>query len=229
MKKRLQHMFDHAYRYNTKNTVALLEPNRNANFLDLGCENGSLTQVLANRLGTTTIVGVEITPADAEAAAQRGLLVKQFDLNKRFNFDDSSFDVIHANQVIEHLFDADNFLAEIHRVLKPGGYTVISTENASSWCNIFASLMGWQIFSLTNMSMLGSLGNPWSLHRKTINRPASWIHVRIYNFRGLKELIEAHGFEVEDIRGAGYFPLPASLGNMDKIHAHFMTFKARKK
>ena len=29
---------------------------------------------------------------------------------------------------------------ELYRILKPGGYMIISTENASSWCNIFASI-----------------------------------------------------------------------------------------
>src|SRR3989338_3645587 len=229
MKKHLAKIFDHAYARNTKNILLLLDKQRAAQFLDLGCEDGTLSLALAKRINTKDISGVEIDGTAAIHAVKRGIKVKQFDLNKQFDFTNDSFDVVHANQIIEHLYDADNFLSEIHRILKPSGYAIISTENASSWCNIFASVMGWQIFSLTNMSTIGSLGNPWSLYRNTIKKPASWIHIRIYNFRGLKELIQAHGFVIEEIRGAGYFPFPAGMGNIDKTHAHFMAFKVRKK
>jgi hypothetical protein len=114
-------------------------------------------------------------------------------------------------------------------VLKPGGYAIISTENASSWENIFASIMGWQIFSLTNISnKRQGIGNPIAIHREEIPTLESWNHIRIYNIRGLKELFEAHDFHVESIRGAGYFPFSAKLGDIDRTHAHFMTFKIRK-
>ena len=125
--------------------------------------------------------------------------------------------------------NSDNFLSELHRILKVGGYAVISTENASSWCNIFASLLGWQIFSLTNFSQRAQgIGNPLAIHKGDNNHFDSWNHVRIYNIRGLKEYFEIFDFKVEAIRGAGYFPLPAFLGNIDKMHSHFMTFKVRK-
>jgi SAM-dependent methyltransferase len=162
----------------------------------------------------------------------KGIAVKSFDLNGKFDFENESVDVIHANQVIEHLHNSDNFVGEIYRILKKGGYAIISTENASSWCNIFASIMGWQIFSLTNFSSKKQgIGNPLALHSDAANINAdfsSWNHIRIYNIRGLKEYFEVFGFKVEEIRGAGYFPLPGWLGNIDKTHCHFMTFKVRK-
>jgi len=157
------------------------------------------------------------------------LKVKKFDLNNKFDFEDNFFDVINANQVIEHLYNSDNFIFEIYRVLKPGGYAIISTENASSWCNIFASIMGWQIFSLTNFSSKKKgIGNPFAIHREDNPGLSSWNHIRIYNIKGLKEYFEVFRFEVEKIKGAGYFPFPAMFGNIDKTHCHFMTFKVRK-
>jgi len=120
-------------------------------------------------------------------------------------------------------------LSEIFRGLKPGGYAIISTENASSWCNIFSSIMGWQIFSLTNFSsQRASIGNPIALHRGEDSWASSWMHVRIYNYRGLREYLESFNFTIEDVSGSGYFPLPGILGNIDKRHCHFMTFKIRK-
>ena len=214
---------------NLKNIFNLLEKNNNAKFLDLGCGDGNRTMKLSKAIGTINIYGVEIVDEKIKIAKENGIKVKKFDLNNRFNFEDNFFDIILSNQVIEHLYNSDNFLSEIHRVLKPCGYAVISTENASSWDNIFASILGWQIFSLTNFSnKTKSIGNPFSLHRGENTNIDYWGHVRIYNIRGLKEYIEAFGFKVEKIKGAGYFPLPAILGDFDKTHCRFMTFKIKK-
>ena len=228
-KKTLQSLFVQAVALNHNNIFNLLEEKQDSIFLDLGCDDGELTKKLAEKINTKNIYGVEIVDERIKKAENNGLIVKKFDLNNKFDFEDNFFDVVHANQVIEHIYNSDNFISEIYRVLKPGGYAVISTENASSWCNIFASLMGWQIFSLTNFSnKKQGIGNPFSLHRNDIPNLESWNHVRIYNIRGLKEYFEVFGFKVEEIKGAGYFPLPSGIGNIDKTHCHFMTFKIRK-
>lgn len=44
-------------------------------------------------------------------------------------FGDNQFDVVITFQVIEHIQDDFNFLKEIHRVLKPGGFAIITTPN----------------------------------------------------------------------------------------------------
>lgn len=228
MKKYLEQLYNKAVDFNHQNILRLFEVNSNAHFLDLGCDDGEVTSQMAKKIQTKNLYGVEIVSDRANAARSKGIEVKEFDLNRPFAFSDNMFDCIHANQVIEHLYDTDNFLAEIFRILKPGGYAIISTENASSWCNIFASIMGWQIFSLTNFSnKKQGIGNPLALH-KGKEGADSWNHVRIYNIRGLKEYFEAYGFVVEEIKGAGYFPFSAKFANIDRIHSHFITYKIRK-
>lgn len=227
-KKILTDAYDAAVELNKKNIIGLLEKKSDAYFLDLGCDDGKLTLELAQKIETKNIYGIEIIEEKAGIANNSGIKTSSSDLNKKLPFEDNYFDAANANQIIEHLYDSDIFISEIHRVLKPKGYAIISTENASSWCNIFASIMGWQIFSLTNISNKKSgIGNPLALHKEKFN-PGSWNHIRIYNIRGLKELLEAHGFVVENIKGAGYFPLPAGLGNVDITHCHFMAFKIKK-
>jgi len=229
MRKLLKKMYAAAGNLNHKNIINFFEKNNRAKFLDLGCDDGVATIMMANKISTKKVYGVEIVKKQIALAQKKGILVEEFNLNDRFIYKDESFDVVHANQVIEHLYNSDNFISEIYRILKPNGYAIISTENASSWCNIFASIMGWEIFSLTNFSSKKQgIGNPFSLHRDAEVYLDSWNHVRIYNIRGLKEYLEAFGFKVEGVRGAGYFPLPSFLGNIDKTHCHFMTFKIRK-
>lgn len=199
--------------------------------LDIGCYDGEITMSLLGNKGFSSIAGVDKDEVALKKASKLGINAKMNDANDRIIFPDSYFDVILSNQVIEHLNDSDKFLEEVTRLLKPGGYAIISTENASSWCNIFASVMGWQIFSLTNFSNKKvSIGNPLSLHKSLTSRmyTSAWVHTRIYNIYGLQEYLEVCGFKIEGVAGAGYFPLPAALGNIDKTHAHFITFKARK-
>ncbi len=229
LKKLLVKLHDDASALNLKQIDSLLEKKRGASLLDLGCDNGSVTKRFGKAAGTKNLHGVEVVDERIKIAEKNGVKVKKFDLTKKFMYKNDEIDAVVSNQVIEHLHDVDKFLSEIYRILKPGGYAVISTENASAWENIIAAIFGWQIFSLTNFSVKRcGIGNPLAINRDKVPPYKSWNHVIIFNYYGLKELFEVHGFEVEEIRGAGYFPFPAILGHYDKVHAHYMIFKVRK-
>jgi SAM-dependent methyltransferase len=230
LKNYLIFLHNQASSLNLQHIDDLLEKNPKAKLLDLGCDNGSVTLRFAKKVKTKQLYGVEIVEERIKIAKKNGLKIQKYDLEKKLGYKDNEFDVVVSNQVIEHLRDTDTFMSEIYRILKPGGYVIISTENASAWENIFASVMGWQIFSLTNFSIMRcGLGNPFAINKDIVPPHVSWNHVRIFNFFGLKELFEIHGYKVDAIRGAGYFPIPfAQLGNLDKIHGHYMIFKGRK-
>lgn len=225
----LKNIYVQATDLNKKNIESMFEQNSKAKLLDLGCDDGDLTMRYAEIIGTKKVYGVDIVESRLKMARKLGIKTINANLNAKLPIRSNTFDVIHANQVIEHIGELDIFASEMFRVLKPGGYVLISTENGSSWVNIIAAIMGWQIFSSTNISSkkLG-IGNPISIHGDTSLELSSWTHKTIFNIRGLKEFLEVHGFVVDDMMGAGYFPLPAQLGNIDKTHCHFMTYKVRK-
>ncbi len=54
-------------------------------------------------------------------------------LAEKLPFPNDAFDRILAREVIEHVLDPQKMIAEIHRVLKPGGIALVSTPNAQSW------------------------------------------------------------------------------------------------
>ena len=56
----------------------------------------------------------------------------QADLNKPLPIANDTFDIVAALEVIEHLENSYALLREITRVLKPGGYAVVSTPNESN-------------------------------------------------------------------------------------------------
>lgn len=159
-----------------------------------------------------------------------GELLSAFaDLGRIVPLPDNLFNVIHANQVIEHVPDVDLFASEIWRMLKPGGTAIVSTENTSSWHNVFAAICGWQMFSSTNLSELRlGIGNPLAVHLGETEHMKTWTHKVLFSARGLREFFEAHGFQVEAVKGSGYHPMPAWVGQWDVAHAHFITIIARK-
>jgi len=95
--------------------------------LDLGCRDGALTQAY---LDGNDVVGVD---ADREAlaeAAKLGIETHWADLDQPLEFADGSFDVVIAGELLEHLRDPLRLIAEIRRVLRPGGTFVASVPNA---------------------------------------------------------------------------------------------------
>lgn len=229
IKKFLHEAWIAAMKLNKQNLLDLLDYNPKHTFLDLGCDDGEWTYQIQQKVGSTSANGVEIIESSANKARIRGIDVTVADLSNPLPFADESFDIVHGNQVIEHVPNIDLFLSEIFRVLRQGGYAVLSTENGSSWVNIGAAILGWQIFSLTNVSnRVSGLGNPCAIHRGEQGQISSWTHKTIFNYRGLKEICEVHGFSKIDIKGAGYFPLPALFGKLDPRHAHFITVRAEK-
>lgn len=228
LKKIFNNLIEKSVADNRKNILSLLERNNKAKILDLGCDDGKWTIELAKKAKSKDVFGVEIVKGQAEKAMKLGVKVKIADLNNCLLFGNTFFDIIHANQVIEHIYDLEKFITEIHRVLKWGGYAIISTENLASWHNIFSLILGWQPFSTTNYT-LKNLGNPLALHRgEPLSNRKTWRHDKLWAYRGLKEFFENYGFEVEKIKGAGYYPLPSFLGNLDQRHCHWITFKIRK-
>jgi SAM-dependent methyltransferase len=197
--------------------------------VDLGCHDGARTGVFAAAANAEQVLGVEVDEDAARLAEERGIDVLRADLNQPLPIADAEFDIVVSNQVIEHLGDTDRFVSESFRIVRPGGLVVTSTENLASWHNIIALVAGWQPFSLTNISQtrLG-VGNPLAVHRG--ETPVSTLHAhnRVFAYRGLRELYEAHGFEVECVTGVGYFPLASRVGRWDPRHAAFLTLAARR-
>lgn len=230
LKPLLTRIYDRAAEMNRANIAALVQRAGGRSLLDLGCDDGIFTRRLAAAMGATDVQGVEVVEEAARRAGENGVQVTRADLSKPLTMlPDGHFDVVHANQVIEHVPNVDLFVAEIFRLLKPGGHAVVSTENGSSWHNVFAAAMGWQIFSLTNVSSLkAGLGNPFAIQRGGDPYTGTWTHKTIFNYRGLIEMFQAHGFSNTSVKGAGYFPLPAFLGRMDARHSAFITISARK-
>lgn len=209
---------------------SLVEPANSATILDLGCNNGKIIiNRVRGKINKPTLYGVDIKHQLVMTANKNGIFSIQMDLETLLPFKDNSFDLITANQIIEHLINTDQLLAEIHRVLKPKGYLLLSTENLSSWHNIFALTLGWQAFS-QDVSSLKPVGNPLRLISSP--KPSTALHIKIFTLKGLLDILKLHGFTIEKYYGAGYYPLPTKMSKIfskiDPNHTAFIGVKARK-
>lgn len=107
--------------------------------LDLGCRDGALTQAY---LDGNDVVGVDADREALEEAARLGIETHWADLDQPLELLDDSFDVVVAGELLEHLRDPQRVVAEIVRVLRPGGTFVASVPNAYRLKNRLQFLRG---------------------------------------------------------------------------------------
>ncbi|MFI5053423.1 MAG: methyltransferase domain-containing protein [Acidimicrobiia bacterium] len=95
--------------------------------LDVGCGPGTITLDLARRVAPGTVVAIDrasevLTAARADAHEQ-GVANVSYDEGDVYAlaFASSSFDVVHAHQVLQHLTDPVAALTEMRRVCRPDG------------------------------------------------------------------------------------------------------------
>lgn len=118
--------------------------------LDAGCGSGPLASALHER-------GARVTGLDASAAmvglARRRLGqdadVRVGDLREPLPFDDGAFDLVVASLVLHYLQDWSGPLAELRRVLRPGGRVLVSVNHPGAYPIVYPRA---DYFALTEYS-----------------------------------------------------------------------------
>jgi SAM-dependent methyltransferase len=141
--------------------------------LDVGCGNGALLRMLAQRTDWR-LRGIEPSAEAAAAGAAAGLDILATTLEEA-RFADDSFDLTILNHVLEHVPDPVSTLAELRRIIKPGGYLYGEVPNpacAEQW-------------------IFGRYWGGYHLPR----------HLYFFRRKQLHELLTAAGFVVEKVDG----------------------------
>jgi SAM-dependent methyltransferase len=110
-----------------------LPANREARIADLACGGGNLLFFLRER-GYRNLIGVDISADQVARARQVVPDVVCTDALEWLEHHESSFDLLTALDLIEHLTrgEALRFLERCHRALKPGGRLILQTPNAGA-------------------------------------------------------------------------------------------------
>ncbi|WP_050424288.1 class I SAM-dependent methyltransferase [Bradyrhizobium tropiciagri] len=107
-------------------------------WLDAGCGTGTLSRLLAAR--GCDVTGVDASPEMIAAARGRPadgtpaerLTFRQIPTIANLPFADRSFDGVLCASVLEYVPSVAQCLAQIHRVLRPGGLLLVSVPNRGS-------------------------------------------------------------------------------------------------
>lgn len=165
-------------------------PRLGGTLLDFGCGNGSQTMLFADEFDT--IVGADVV-AEHIASFTAGLSATEAERIRpllydgdRLPLDDATVDAVVSFEVLEHVADEQASLAEILRVLKPGGWLAMTVPNR------------WWIFE-THGADLPLL--PWNRVPFFSWLPTTlhdrWARARIYRRRQIAALLRAAGFEIQ--------------------------------
>lgn len=119
--------------------------------LDVGCGPGTVTADLARIVAGGQVVGVDASGKVLDAAREHadalGYTNVRFEQANAYElpFDDDTFDVVYAHQLLQHLSDPVEALREMRRVAKPGGLVAVRDADyaAMAWYPETAGLTEW--------------------------------------------------------------------------------------
>jgi SAM-dependent methyltransferase len=110
--------------------VGRIEPYVEGRWLDFGCADGGYSAALLEA-GASAVDGVDVEAPRIAEALSRNLANASFThlSGSGLPFSDNAFDGAFVNEVMEHVADEQESLAEIRRVLKPSGCVVVISPN----------------------------------------------------------------------------------------------------
>ena len=170
----------------------LIGPARVGSFLEVGCGGGIATAALA-KLGYN-MTGVEPQEASLEAAREHA---RRLGLQERLSFVQGGaydlsmfpagcFDGVLMADVLEHLHDLPTAVAQVWRVLKPGGVLVFDTINRT-----FASYVLTIALAQEGLGVVPPNTHDWRMYIQPLE---------------LAYLLQAHGFLVDTSTFRGMAP-----------------------
>ena len=149
--------------------------------LDIGCGTGDFTAALAQ--AGAVAVGVDVAQAALERARARhpSLDFRLVPIEGPLPFEDNSFELVWASEVIEHVADTAQWLSEVRRVLAPAGQLLVTTPSHG---RLRVAISGMDRFS-------EPLGD----------------HLHLYTKASLQTLLEEFGFSEVEVRAVEGPPL----------------------
>jgi SAM-dependent methyltransferase len=164
-----------------------------ATVLDIGAGTGSDLLLARKWNPSARLLALEGTPSSVESLVTLRVEAALHDLERsRFPYKDECFDIIIANQILEHTKEVYWILHEISRTLRVGGRLIIGVPNLAALHNRVLLLLGRQPSQIKTLSA----------------------HVRGFTRGDLLAFLEGcfpGGYRLIDFRGANFYPFPPWL------------------
>ncbi len=179
----------HTGSYLTPRIFELLGQLRAGRVMDLGCGNGALCAELAK--AGYQVVGVENDSNGVKIASMAHPQIAFYNFGvqddpAKLLAHEGAFDVVVSTEVIEHLFSPHLLPLYAAKVLRPGGYLVVTTPFHGYWKNLALALSG-----------------KWDKHLTALWHGG---HIKFWSRATLTQLLSDTGFRVVTFSGVGRFP-----------------------
>lgn len=134
------------YRYDKLNYLPRLvdfSSFKGKKLLEVGCGTG-IDLVRFAQVGAT-VTGIDLSTTALDLARKnmerKGLAADLVRMNgEEMDFGENVFDVVYAHGVLQYTANTEKMVAEIHRVLKPGGQAIMMVYNRISWLNLMRQI-----------------------------------------------------------------------------------------
>jgi len=174
------------------------------NILEIGCSAGYFTKYLS-QIGRQ-VYGIDINSEHiAQAARRYPFIAFQVADASRLPFKSESFDLVVMLEVIEHVGNEEQTIAEIHRVLKPSGKLLISTPNTGLFT--FLDPFNVKLWFRQRLPLIAALASGMARYENTQYRENLRYH-RHYSLDSLQKQFDGK-FRIKKVHRGGllFFPL----------------------
>jgi SAM-dependent methyltransferase len=162
--------------------------------LDAGCGDGInltfLARLNAERGWTASLFGADYSVLRVDRAQALGTARLVRTSVTALAFEAAAFDIVLCNQVLEHVPDLSAALAELRRVIAPGGLLLVGVPNEGS-------PLGW----LRNHVLQRSI-----LHTTD--------HVNMFTRTRLSQYLQQAGFVIREVTAEGFFTPHTTLHSL---------------
>ena len=118
--------------------------------MDLGCGAGDSVELFRSVDPLVSWVGVDIVASPEVAGRTRSDAEFVTYDGRRLPFEDASFELVYCKQVLEHVEHPRELVAEVARVLEPGGHLAGSTSQLEAFHS--RSTFNWTPYGLTRLA-----------------------------------------------------------------------------
>lgn len=173
--------------------------------LDVGCGTGILLEKYAAK---NSVMGIDNNSGSLHLASKKGIKTKRVDLEKKFDFENESFDLVICKDVLEFIINADQLFDEMIRVTKKRGLILLHVPNEFTLRDLVTMLFG-----------KGLLKKRWYRNASELNNP----HVRFFTRKRLIESALSKNLSIEKDYSAHWaLPFPGA-SFLSKIMPHLFS------
>jgi SAM-dependent methyltransferase len=131
------------------------------------------------------VYGLDISEEAVKVSNRYGIKSIMFDVNKHLKFSKSTFDIVVAKDIFEHLENPIGLLKEIYKILNKDGYLVICVPNHFFLSFRLKVLFGKNLIWRTLGHDHTKLFNEWD-----------YMHTRFFTWNGFKEFLNNGHFKI---------------------------------